>query len=100
MSKQKQQQSKPEDDAKIKNQQPSSHGINSAAETPKDVAPHEAAARDVTERKIASADPEEKEDALLDESVELTFPASDPPAVTGGVTRVEVPKPQQGTSRH
>jgi hypothetical protein len=26
--------------------------------------------------------------------VELTFPASDPPAVTGGVTRIDVPKQQ------
>lgn len=92
MSKQKR---NPEEDTKTMPEQASSHGINSAAETPKDVAPHDAAARDVTERNIASANPEEKEDALLDESVELTFPASDPPAVTGGVTRVEVPKPQQ-----
>lgn len=68
------------------------HGDNSASETPKDVSPYKAAARDVTERKIASSDPEVKEEALVDESVELTFPASDPPAVGGGVTRIEVPK--------
>ncbi|MGB7479751.1 MAG: hypothetical protein WA924_05450 [Burkholderiaceae bacterium] len=67
-------------------------GKNSVAQTPKDVAPHEAASKDVTERKIASKNPDEKEDALVDESVELSFPASDPPAVGGGVTRVDVPK--------
>jgi thiamine pyrophosphate-dependent acetolactate synthase large subunit-like protein len=73
-------------------EQRSSHGINSAVETPKDVAPQDAASKDVTERKITSPDPEEKEQALLDEAVELTFPASDPVAVTGGVTRIDVPK--------
>lgn len=70
----------------------SSHGNNSVAQTPKDVAPHEAASRDVTERNIASPDADEKEQALLDDAVESTFPASDPVAVTGGVTRIEVPK--------
>lgn len=31
------------------------------------------------------------EDALIDDSVEMTFPASDPPSVTSGVNRIEVP---------
>ncbi len=31
------------------------------------------------------------EDALIDDSVEMTFPASDPPAVASSVTRIEVP---------
>lgn len=70
----------------------SSYGINSAAQTPKDVAPEDASARDVTERKIASDDPEEREQAQLDDAVESTFPASDPVPAGGGVTRVEVPK--------
>jgi hypothetical protein len=74
------------------NTQRASHGTNSAAETPKDVGPQDAAFKDMTERKIASSDPEEKQQALLDEAVELTFPASDPVAVSGGVTRIEVPK--------
>ena len=67
----------------------SSPGDNSPAETPKDVGPQDAAFRDVTERNIASADPEERMEAQLDDVVELTFPASDPLAVTGGVTRIE-----------
>jgi len=71
----------------------SSHGDNSVSETPKDVAPHEAASRDVTERRLQSDDPDEKEQELLDDAVEMTFPASDPVAVTGGVTRIDVPKP-------
>jgi len=46
----------------------------------------------VCERNIASDDPDEKQQELLDDAVELTFPASDPTAVTGGVTRIDVPK--------
>lgn len=70
----------------------SSPGNNSAVETPKDVAPQDAAARDVTERKVSSDDPDEKQQEMLDDAVELTFPASDPTAVGGGVTRIDVPK--------
>lgn len=70
----------------------SSPGNQSASVTPKDVTQDDASARDVVERKLDSDDPDEKEQALLDDAVELTFPASDPPAVGGGVTRVDVPK--------
>jgi|GEM_PF-2097299 len=70
----------------------SSFGTNSPSVTPKDVSPQDAAARDVIERKTTSVDPEEREEELLDDAVELTFPASDPLAVTGGITRVEVPQ--------
>jgi len=72
--------------------QNSSPGTQSASVTPKDVTPQHAASRDVVERNIASPDPDEKEQALLDDAVESSFPASDPPAVTGGVTRIDVPK--------
>ena len=72
----------------------SSPGDNSAAETPKDVSPQDAAFRDVTDRNITAADPDERMEAQLDDAVELTFPASDPLAVTGGVTRIEIPKKQ------
>jgi len=65
-----------------------SQGDNSAAQTPKDVVPGQAAARDVTERKIASKNRAEREEALIDESSDLSFPASDPPAV-GVVERIE-----------
>jgi hypothetical protein len=70
----------------------SSQGNNSRSVTPKDVRRQDASAKDVTDRKIHSSDPAEKEEALLDDAVEMTFPASDPLAVTGGVTRIEVPK--------
>lgn len=69
-----------------------SQGNNSVSQTPKDVSPQNATSKDVTERKTASKDKDEKGEALLDDAVELSFPASDPPAVTGGVTRIEVPK--------
>jgi len=72
--------------------QHSSFGNNSPSVTPKDVSPSDAASRDVVERRTASPDPDEREEELLDDAVELTFPASDPVAVTGGVTRVEAPK--------
>lgn len=69
----------------------SSYGNNSPSQTPKDVSQQDAAARDVIERKTCSDDPDEKEQELLDDAVELTFPASDPVA-GGGITRIEVPK--------
>lgn len=80
------------EDEQGKPEERSSPGINSPSVTPKDVGPQDASSKDITERKITSPDPDEKEEELLDDAVEMTFPASDPPAVTGGVTRVEVPK--------
>lgn len=70
---------------------PSSPGKNSPAVTPKDVDSEHAASRDVVMRDIASPDPEVREQAQLDDAIELTFPASDPVAVTGGITRIERP---------
>lgn len=72
-----------------KPEQGSSFGTDSPSVTPKDVSPQDASSRDVIERKTTSPDPEEREEELLDDAVELTFPASDPLAVTGGITRVE-----------
>ncbi len=37
-----------------------------------------------------SPDREQVEEQLIDDSVEMSFPASDPPAVTSGITRIEV----------
>lgn len=82
-----------EEDEKIAPKERSSHGINSGSQTPKDVGPQDASSKDVTDRKVCSDDPDEKEQELLDDAVELTFPASDPVSVAGGgITRVEVPK--------
>jgi hypothetical protein len=69
----------------------SSHGTHSRSVTPKDVSRHDASAKDMTDRKTTSANPDEKEEEMLDDAVELTFPASDPIA-PGGVTRIEKPK--------
>lgn len=66
----------------------SSFGDNSPSETPKDVAPQDAASRDIVERKIASSDPEERVEALLDDAVEMTFPASDPLAINSVAKRM------------
>ncbi len=69
----------------------SSQGDTSPSVTPKDVQACCASAKDVVERHLDSSDPEEKAQEMLDDAIELSFPASDPPAVTGGVTRIEVP---------
>lgn len=61
---------------------PSSPGDSPVELTPLDVSPDVAAWRDLTPRNITSQDPDEREDALLDEAIELSFPASDPIAVT------------------
>jgi hypothetical protein len=37
-----------------------------------------------------AAGEEKVQEALLDDAVEMTFPASDPTAVTSGITRIEV----------
>jgi hypothetical protein len=73
----------------------SSHGDNSRSLTPKDVTPQDATHRDVTERKMNSKDLEEKAQALLDEAVEQTFPASDPIAVPTFEEALEIVKARQ-----
>lgn len=61
---------------------PSSPGDSPIVQTPKDVQPGDAAARDVTSRNVNSDDPVERQEALLDEASDLSFPASDPIAVS------------------
>jgi len=63
----------------------SSYGKDSKSVTPKDVSAEDAAARDLRERQIHSADKDEKEEAQIDDAVDMTFPASDP---------VAIPKPE------
>ncbi len=71
---------------------PVSQGDNPLSVTPKDVEDGDATARDLVARHMDSPDPDEKQQELLDDAIELSFPASDPPAVAGGVTRIEVPR--------
>jgi hypothetical protein len=73
------------------NERFSSHGTQSPSVTPKDVSRHDASAKDITERKTRSSNPDEKEEELLDDAVDMTFPASDPIA-PGGTTRIEKAK--------
>ncbi|GIZ52051.1 hypothetical protein [Noviherbaspirillum aridicola] len=82
----------PEEDERKEPKERSSQGDNSQSVTPKDVAPQDVTSRDVHARKTDSDDPEEREEAQLDDAVEQTFPASDPVAPPNQVTRVEVPK--------
>ncbi|MGZ5856239.1 MAG: hypothetical protein ACXWJK_03275 [Burkholderiaceae bacterium] len=73
----------------------SSIGDWSASVTPKDVSPDEATSKDVIERKIHSDDLEERQEAWLDEAIELTFPASDPISVPLYGKAHEKPKTMQ-----
>lgn len=82
----------PQEDEQKEPTEHASPGNNSPSVTPKDVGPQDASYKDVVERQITSSDPDKKEEETLDDAVEMTFPASDPLAVTGGVTRIEVPK--------
>ncbi|GAB3541857.1 hypothetical protein GCM10027343_12950 [Noviherbaspirillum agri] len=70
-----------EEDKKQPQEYNSSPGDNSPSVTPKDVSADDASAKDVTTRKTCSDDPEEMEQELLDDAVEMTFPASDPIAI-------------------
>ncbi len=74
---------------------PGSTGDNSLSMTPKDVSPGDASVRDQVARHMDSSDPDEKQQEALDDAIELSFPASDPTSVAGGITRIE--KPRQST---
>ncbi|MGN6703818.1 MAG: hypothetical protein ACTHKB_12770 [Burkholderiaceae bacterium] len=73
-----------------------SPGTESVSQTPKDVATDQAAAKDVTKRNLDSKNPDERTEALIDDASELSFPASDPPAIASS-TRIE--KPQSGSDQ-
>ena len=59
---------------------PSSPGDSPKEMTPKDITPSDAAWSDLKERNISSGDTVQREELLLDEAIELSFPASDPTA--------------------
>lgn len=80
-----------ENDAQKQEEQTSSPGINSPSVTPKDVSPKDASARDETTRKTCSDDLEEREEELLDDAVDMTFPASDP---------IAIPSPRELRPKH
>ena len=66
----------------------SSQGDSPVDIIPKDVSPDNASWKDRTVRQIHSENKDEKVDALLDEASDLSFPASDPIAVSA-ITRIE-----------
>ena len=70
-----------EEDKKQPQEYKSSPGDQSPSVTPKDVPSKSVAAKDVTERKVCSDDPDEQQEEMLDDAVEMTFPASDPIAI-------------------
>ena len=70
----------------------SSFGDSSLSVTPKDVNERDASAQDMTQRDLQSDEPDQKQQDLLDEAIDLSFPASDPSAISSGRTRITVPK--------
>lgn len=58
----------------------SSPGPVSRAVTPKDISPQDASWADRSERDFHAGDCVQRQDAWLDEAIELSFPASDPVA--------------------
>lgn len=62
-------------------ERPSSPGTASRSVTPKDVTGENATAADTIDRNLAKSSGEQHQQSLLDEAVEESFPASDPPAV-------------------
>jgi hypothetical protein len=70
----------------------SSFGDTSLSVTPKDVNERVASAQDMTQRDLQSDEPDQKQQDLLDEAIDLSFPASDPSAISSGRTRITVPK--------
>jgi hypothetical protein len=67
----------------------SSQGNSPVEMVPKDVSPDDAAWKDRTERDLHAKDEAEKTDALLDEASDLSFPASDPIAVSSATKLVK-----------
>lgn len=73
-------QANPEKSAVDSSRLPSSHGDSPQEIIPKDISAKDAAWADLQERKTTSGNPEERTEALLDEAVDESFPASDPVA--------------------
>jgi hypothetical protein len=70
------------DDAGKSSKNTSSKGNSPVEMTPFDVTPQDAAWKDRTERDIRADNKEDRDNAIVDEASELSFPASDPIAVS------------------
>lgn len=70
----------------LSSKMPSSHGDSPRVETPREITPDDASWSDRTEREISADDDETRTDALLDEAIDLSFPASDPIAIPSSPT--------------
>ena len=66
-----------------------SSGDTSLSVTPKDVDSKHASSRDVFERHLNAENADERQQDLLDDAIDLSFPASDPTTSAGGITRIE-----------
>lgn len=78
----------------LSSKMPSSHGDSPRVETPKEISPEDASWSDRTEREISADDDDTRTDALLDEAIDLSFPASDPIAIPSSPTERDKVKQQ------
>lgn len=78
----------------LSSKMPSSHGDSPRVETPREISPDDASWSDRTEREISADDAETRTDALLDEAIDLSFPASDPIAIPSSPTERDKVKQQ------
>ncbi len=77
-----------------------SSGETSLSVTPKDVDSEHASSRDIFERHLHAENPEQRQQDMLDDAIDLSFPASDPTTSAGGVTRIESTHLTSKTSSH
>ncbi len=78
----------------LSSKMPSSPGDSPRVETPREISPDNASWCDRTERDISADDEDTRTDALLDEAIDLSFPASDPIAIPSSPTEREKVKQQ------
>lgn len=76
-------------DAEKSSELPSSQGDSPVKTSPRDVTPDDASSQDQTAKKTDTNSEEDRTEELIDEASELSFPASDPIAVSSATKLVK-----------
>lgn len=79
---------------------PSSQGNSPVDMTPHEVTPDQAAWKDRTPRETTAEDTQTRVDALLDEAIDLSFPASDPIATHSSPSAEEILKEKKAAEEN